>query len=581
MIPMDFIEQLKAANPIEQVMGSYVQVKRSGSLMECLCPFHTEKSPSCKIYTDGQDPHFYCFGCHKGGDVITFIREIENVGYVEAVRILAERAGLTIPMSRDDEVKYRQKARLLELNRAAARYYFETLCMEQNAGLQYFISRGITPDIVKRFGLGYAPDRRDGLLQAMRAKGFRDEELVAVDLAKRDEKGRIRDRFRNRVMFPIIDTRGSVVAFGGRTLEPDHKPKYLNTSDTPVFKKGETLFALQLAKKSQSKRMILCEGYMDVIALHQAGFDTAIASLGTALTQAQCRMIRQNADELVLSYDSDGAGQRATMTAINLLREVSVATKVLQIPDAKDPDEYIRKFGAPHFRKLLEHAVDATRFLLDRCKAGIPIEDENARLIALERSIDILAQIENPRAREHYARSVAQEYEMRMASIESGIAERLATKQYQEKRQEKRKVHTQQMYRDPLNPTAAEHSREAKAEEQLLCFLFRYPDELERVTAQIAPEQFVTELHRRIYAEYLQRMQPGVQFSLSVFSEAFTTDEIGYITGMIERHKEIYLSVQVAQDCIEILLAYEPASKDAGDLDDDAFRALFANLSDR
>lgn len=321
-LPDEFLQTVKDSNEITSVMSTYVSLKRAGRDSVCLCPFHSEKTPSCHIYTDTQS--FYCFGCGAGGDVITFIRLIENLDYIESVKFLAQRAG--IPMPEDDrDQSGRIKQRLLEINREAARFYRDVLISEKGEeGRRYLAERRLTENTVRKYGLGYAPDSWDCLKRHMMAKGYGEDELLAAALISRSQKGTTYDKFRHRIMFPIIDRRGNIIAFGGRALEADALAKYLNSDETPVFHKRSGLFSLNFAKNTKEKFLILCEGYMDVISLNQAGFDNAVATLGTAITPEQARLMRQYCEQVVISYDSDVAGQKATMKAINLLSDAGV-----------------------------------------------------------------------------------------------------------------------------------------------------------------------------------------------------------------------------------------------------------------
>ncbi len=351
--PDQFILELKQNNPIDTVMSSYVSLNRRGRNCVCLCPFHSEKSPSCTVYMDNGS--FYCFGCGTGGDVITFVMKIENLSYVEAIKFLADRAGMTMPDEAKNNEASQIKSRVLEINRTAARFFHNTLAKSPDGekGRRYFAERQLSPATITKYGLGYAPDDWHKLSNHLKSQGYTEDELVTANLCARGKNDGIYDLFRDRAIFPIIDLRGNVIAFGGRIIDGSG-PKYLNSSDTPVFKKSRNLFSLNFAKKSEEKRLILAEGYMDVIAINQAGFENVVATLGTALTQEQARLMSQYAEEIIIAYDSDGAGQNATHKAINLLSEVGVRTKIIRMEGAKDPDEYIKKFGAARFRHLLD-----------------------------------------------------------------------------------------------------------------------------------------------------------------------------------------------------------------------------------
>ncbi len=574
MLPQDFLFQLKQANPIEQVMGRYAALQRAGNLLKCCCPFHSEKTPSCIVYANTQDPHFYCFGCHVGGDVITFLMKIEGVSYIEAVEMLAENAGMTVPRDDAERRKSQQRMRIFELNRAAANYYYAQLGGADKRGLQYLANRGLKPETVKKYGLGFAGDRWDDLAKAMQKLGFSEEELLTANLCSRSARtGSLYDRFRNRVIFPIIDLRGSIIAFGGRTIEKDGEPKYLNSSDTPVYKKGDTLFSLNFAKKSQSKRLILAEGYLDVIAIHQAGFENVVATLGTALTPSQCRLMRQYCDEVIISYDSDNAGQTSARKAVNLLHSVGITTRILRMEGAKDPDEYIKKFGASRFRLLLEEADDAVSFQLEQCKNGLDINNVSEKNTALQKVTAVLADISNVLEREVYLSKVSKEYEIAVDAIRAQVNQELKKRENIRKKTNWRSLSTQVQMRDPVNPDANSHRREAKAEEQILCYLFRHPDALTDVLRLISPEEFVTDLNRRILVCFRDAIVQGNNFSLSIFSQQFSPSEMGHITGILARHDDIAITEKAVHDCAQLLKSNQPSPDSPDDISDEEWAA--------
>ncbi len=366
MIPDSFIERLKDASDIEQVISSYVSLKRRGGRLMGLCPFHAEKTPSFTVFLD--EPHYYCFGCGSGGDVITFIRNIEHLEYIEALRLLAERAGLTLPEDDFDDKSARQKVRVLEINRETARFFHSQLVSDKDRrALNYLTGRGLLVKTIKHFGLGYSPPGSDTLRKHLSEKGFSWEDMAAAGVVKRRDDGRFYDMFRGRVMFPIMDLRGNVVGFGGRAMDGGG-PKYINSSDSPVFKKSRNLFALNFAKASKSDTLVLGEGYMDVIAMHQAGFTNAVATLGTSLTEEQSRLISQYAKRVIVAYDSDGAGQAAAKRAINLFAQLDVSVGVAELKGAKDPDEYIKTYGAAKFKLVLDSGKGALDFEITRLK---------------------------------------------------------------------------------------------------------------------------------------------------------------------------------------------------------------------
>ncbi len=572
-----FLEQLKFANPIEDVMREYVPLTRSGSDYICLCPFHSEKTPSCHVYTKGEDPHFYCYGCHAGGDVVNFVRLIENIGFMDAVAILAKRAGMTVPPREGDfDAKAaKQRERLLQLNLAAARYYAAELRGSDKRGIAYLKNRGLSPQIVAKYGLGYSSGGSGGLVAAMRAQGFTEDELYVSNLCGRGSDGRLYERFRGRVIFPIIDVRGSVIAFGGRTLEKDGVPKYLNSSDTPVFQKGNTLFSLNFARKSRSKQMILAEGYMDVIAVHQGGFENVVASLGTSLTPAQCRLIRQSAEEVILSYDSDEAGQKATVRAVNLLRQAGLKARVLKMEGAKDPDEFLKKYGSDRFRLLLNESRDAVSFLLDNCKEQADLTQEGGAADALRRSVSVLAEMDSDLERELYYPKITREYGVSREALAAAVSQQLGKKGKQSQWRERKDVTAAPFRPNPVNPQAAANHGAARAEEQILCYLFRRPEALGKIREKIAPEQFVTEFHRRVYAFLCEKASGGAACSLSLCGEAFSPEEMSYLHELVMRYEKVEISEQVALDCVEKLLRLGQQTQDYGSLDDEEFAKSF------
>ncbi len=405
-LPEEFLYQLKLANSIDTVIGNYVSLKRSGHDHVALCPFHSEKTPSFHVYTDTQS--FYCFGCGAGGDVVTFIKRIENLDYIESIRLLAQRGGLDMPENSADNSAGQLKKRIYEINRETANYYFRQLVSgEDKNGLKYFVTRGLKPETIKKYGLGFAPASWDGLKNHLTSLGYNDNEMLAagvVNLGKNEKN--VYDAFRNRVIFPIIDLRGNVIAFGGRVLD-DSVPKYLNTSDTPVFRKSRNLFSLNYAKNSPVKKLVLAEGYMDVIAINQAGFENVVATLGTSLTPEQARIMKTYADEVIIAYDSDNAGQKATQRAINLLGDAGITTKIIKMDGAKDPDEYIKKFGRQRFKMLLDNSDGAINFELEKCKIGIDLDTDTGKVNFLKKSVRILSQISNNLERDVYISKIA------------------------------------------------------------------------------------------------------------------------------------------------------------------------------
>ena len=439
MIPQEYIQEVVRRNDIEEVVGQYVQLRRRGRTLTGLCPFHNEKTPSFVVYPETQS--FYCFGCGAAGDVINFVRKYNNLGYVESVKQLAARAGMPLPEEDDKESRARQ--RLLEINRCAARYFYEQLnarTPEAAIARRYWREkRGLSDAAIRRFGLGYAPEDFTGLLHYLRHLGFSEEELEHSGLVKRSAKGNLYDIFRHRVMVPIIDVRGAIIAFGGRVLD-DSKPKYINSPETMVYKKSRTLFALNVAKKSPNKRYILCEGYMDVISMHEAGFDTAVCACGTALTPEQVKLLTEYANEVVLSYDSDEAGQKATARSLALFANADIDVRVLSYQGAKDPDEFIKKYGKERFAMLLDGSANPIEFQLKKAAANYDLRNDAARLNYLKDAIDILtARGVTPTERDVYAGRLAEETGVGKQAILSqmaGVAKAVQRRDYRKEQRE-------------------------------------------------------------------------------------------------------------------------------------------------
>ena len=534
-----FLDQLRNANDILSVMSTYVNFKRSGRDSVCLCPFHSEKTPSCHIYNDSQS--FYCFGCGAGGDVINFIRLIENLDYMEAVRFLAQRAGIPMPEDNFDR-SAEEKTRLLEINREAARYYRDVLISPQGEeGWRYLTERGLSPNTIKRYGLGYAPDSWDSLKNHMLKKGFYEEELIKAALLSRRQNGKgSYDKFRHRVMFPIIDRRGNIIAFGGRALEADAVAKYLNSDETLVFRKRSNLFSLNFAKNTKENYLILCEGYMDVISLNQAGFTNAVATLGTAITPEQARLMRQYCEEVVISYDSDEAGQKATMKAINLLGEAGVEARVLQMEGAKDPDEYIKKYGPDGFRMLIEKSGGALQYELDKLKRGLNLELAEGRSAYLKKAVELLSQVSNPIDRLVYVSDVSKLCGLTSAEGDKAVAQRRRRQAYiSEKQEQQRLIRPARQQRDRLNPEAELYPAEAKAERGIIAFLIHSPDWLGKVSVKITPDHFATSFNRKIFEIVKNHIEKGESVDISALGGEFSTDEMGKIMGIINENNRL------------------------------------------
>lgn len=550
----EFLYTLRNANPIDTVMGSYVHLVKRGRNYVCSCPFHSEKTPSCTIFTDTQS--FYCFGCGAGGDVITFIMKIENLDFSEAVKLLAQRSGIEIPQENSqDSSLAKRKTRIYEMNRLAANFFYTNLVKgKDKQGLQYLAERKLTPATIKKYGLGYASDSWDELCVMLKKHGYTDDEIVDAWLGGRSKKNNnVYDMFRKRVMFPIIDLRGNIIGFGGRVLDGS-QPKYLNTGKTPVFDKGSNLFSMNFAKNADTKQIILAEGYMDVIAVNQAGLENVVATLGTAITPDQARLISHYAEEVVIAYDSDGAGQKATQKAINHFADVGVRTRIIRMEGAKDPDEYIKKFGAVRFRMLIDESFDATDFMLDKCENGLDLSTESGRVELLKRASKVLAEIESPLEREVYISRTSKKCDIPVHVLKSHIDDSLMKSKRSEKKREWRNITANTTYvRDELNPEAQRFKKEARAEENIIYYLLKRPEEWEQISAEAPPEIFVTSFNRRIYEAILSRMKNTEKFTISMLADEFSPEEMGKISGIEAKNRDFNINRDVFSDCVQVL----------------------------
>ncbi len=549
-LPNEFIEQVRDANEITSVISSYISLKRAGRDSVCLCPFHSEKTPSCHIYTETQS--FYCFGCGAGGDVINFIRLIEHLDYLESVKFLAQRANIPMPEDSFDK-RAEAKQRMLEINRRAARFFRDILISEKGLpGRRYLQQRQLSGNTIRKYGLGYAPDSWDTLKKYMLSEGYTEQELLdAALLAKKDSHSY--DKFRNRVMFPIIDRRGNIIGFGGRTLEPDAPAKYLNSDETLVFHKRNSLFSLNFAKNTKEKYLILCEGYMDVISLNQAGFDNAVATLGTAITPEQARLMRQYCEEVVISYDSDGAGQKATMKAINLLGEAGIEARVLQMSGAKDPDEYVKKYGADGFRLILEKSGGAISFELKKLAVGLDMDAPEGKSSYLKKAVNLLAAINNKIDRMVYINDTAKLCGLSAGEIEKAVEEKRKILAYTARKNEaKELINPPKKPRDGFVPSS-QLSPQEKAQRGIIAFMMHSPDLLPKIEKRITENDFSNEFCQKLYQGTARRIKNGISVDLSSLGDEFSAQEMGKITGIINENNLLPYQKERLEEYIRVL----------------------------
>ncbi len=563
MIDPKVIEEIKSRNPIEEVMSSYTTLKRAGSNMLCSCPFHSEKTPSCTVFLSQQS--FYCFGCGAGGDVITFVRKIENLGYIEALEHLSKRAGINLVLDasgKDPNAKKVDRQRYYAMNKEAARF-FRNMLNDDRIGAEareYLKSRQLSSMTVKRFGLGYAPDSFDMLRNHLREKGYNDNEMIEGYLCLKSKKGSTFDFFRDRLMFPVIDTTGNIIAFGGRMIHPspegDAGRKYMNSSDTPVYSKRKNLFALNYAKNNCSECMILCEGYMDVIALHQAEFENAVATLGTAITPEQARLMSRYTKKVIICYDSDAAGQNAANKAIKLLDAAGVEASVLKINGAKDPDEYIKLYGREAFLKMLDSSKSPFRFKVDAILSRYNLNDVEQKIKAVGDIAAVLADIHQKTERELYTRQISEELDIGRANIEADVNRIIKAKAKKEREESSRQIVRQTAgYSDKVNPDFAKNIIAAKAEEHILALLMLYPEHRALVSESsiITEDDFLTDFGRRVFNKILELESLG-GYDESLMGESFDVDELSRLKKLqLDRMSLSDNSKKVFEDCIRTL----------------------------
>ena len=566
MIPREYIDEVVRRSDITEVVSSYVQLRHRGRTHTGLCPFHSEKTPSFVVYPETQS--FYCFGCGAGGDVITFVRKINNLDYVEAVKMLAGRAGM--PMPEEDDKAGRLRSRVLAINKEAARFFYEQLNAENDdarAARAYWRGRGLSDSTIRRFGLGFSPNDFGALRRHLRARGYTEEEMLASGLQKRSEKGNVYDVFRGRVMTPIFDLRGNVIAFGGRVLG-DEKPKYINSPETLVYKKSKAMFALNIAKKSASRRYILCEGYMDVISLHQAGFDTAVAACGTALTQDQVRLLGEYADEVVLCYDSDEAGQKATARSLGLFAESPVKVSVLNIPGAKDPDEFIKKYGRERFEALLNGTSNAIEYKLAKVREKYDLARPADRVEYIKDAIRLLAGRLTPTEREVYAGRLAEETDVAKANVMAQLEAAVRANQRRAQRQREKELLNTGAGADiklPYNVPGGEKALGvASAEQQLVAALIRDPSLIPMAESRVKPEQFLMEDMAAAYAAVLEAKRQGHLPDLATLASALPEETVSRLSLLLARNYDVGLGRRDVEMYLDRLEQSVPQSSKAG-----------------
>lgn len=555
MIPEDIINEIKYRNDIETAVSQYVNLKRRGKNLVGLCPFHSEKTPSFTVYPENGS--FYCFGCGVGGDVFTFTGLIENLDYMESIKLLAERSGISLPQDGYDDSMQRLKKKIYDINRDTARFFHSFLMSPGGKlALDYLTGRGLTVKTIKHFGLGAAPDSWDALIHHLKEKGYTESDMLAANVISKNERGGFYDRFRKRVMFPIINIRGNIVAFSGRAMPGDDKQggKYVNTSDTPVYKKSENLFGINFAKSVCSERVILVEGNMDVISLHQAGFENTVAPLGTAFTTEQANLLSRYTKEIVLMLDADAAGQKAVRRASGLLENTGLSVRVVVVPDGKDPDEYIKKNGKERFAALLEGAVSDMEYKLLTAAKDIDLNSEDGRLKYLAAAAEIIAATDDIMTRDIYIGRLSEKYGVSRTALTTRVNELRKRNSRQKQKKEISDIIRPKFTKDDINPERRKSVKGTAAEETLIAVLLKNPDFYKIALDKLPPEKMLTSLNRRIYETIISVLEHGGSLDISAFAEKLLPAEIGYLVSLQNSEKAGKNPEIVLKDCIGVIL---------------------------
>lgn len=569
-----FLQELRLKTDVVDLISSYVSLKKRGNTYVGLCPFHNEKTPSFTVYENTQS--FYCFGCGAGGDSVSFMRKIENLDYIDAVKVLAQRAGMQMPDDGYDDSLSKKRRTILEINRETARFYHNYMMSEQGkVGLQYFLNRGLSQKTIRHFGLGYAPNKWDELLKHLKSKGYNVSDMLAAGVVRKGEKGYY-DYFRNRVMTPIIDVRGNFIAFGGRVLD-DSKPKYINTSDTLVYKKTNEVFGLNYAKDSGKDSLILCEGYMDVIAMHQAGFTNAVAGCGTALTNEQVRLLSRYAKEIILVYDNDEAGQKALNKAISLFDQVDIKISIPTLSGGKDPDEIIKNLGRARFADMLENSSNEVEFAIMKLRRGFNLQTTQGKSQFASEAVKILANA-TPIEQDLYLSRLADELGIEKRALQAQLVEYSTRMAKGRKKREYNKIIDDDLRKTRKESFEADTSTVSlKAQARVIGLLMTYPD-CYSLCKDLNPDEFTAGFYKKAYETVTQRIRDNLSLELIVFNEVFTDDEMGKFTHLVSVSQNSSNPKKEFTDCINVIdNEYKKQnSKSTSEMNDDDFRNFFS-----
>ena len=554
-IPEEVISEIKYRNDIETVISQYVTLKRRGKNLVGLCPFHGEKTPSFTVYPETAS--FYCFGCGVGGDVFTFTGLIENLDYFESIKLLAEKSGVALPENGYDDSMQKLKNRIYDINRDSARFFHSHLMSDEGKwAREYLLKRGLSLFTIKHFGLGAAPDSWDALMNHLKAKGYTVEEMLAANVIGKSNRGNYYDRFKKRVMFPIINIRGNIIGFSGRAMPGEDKQggKYVNTSDTPDYKKSANLFGMNYAKNHCEEQMILVEGNMDVISLHQAGFPNTVAALGTSFTEEQANLLARYTNEVVLTMDADAAGQKAIKRAAGILEKTGVKVKVITIPDGKDPDEFIKKNGPDRFRALIEGAVSDIEYKLLMAAKEIDLLSDEGKIKYLSAAAEIIAQQNDIMTRDIYIGRMCEKYGVSRTALETKVSELRRGLVKAKEKKEISDIIRPKYTKDDVNPQRRISVKGTNAEETLIAVLLQHPDFYRSAKEKLPPDKMITSLNRKIYEIIIDVLDRGGSLDISAFAERLLPAEIGLLVSLQNGNKAGQNAKQVLNDSIEVIL---------------------------
>lgn len=552
-IPQSVIEEIKYRSDLESVISSYISLKRRGKNLIGLCPFHGEKTPSFTLYPENGS--FYCFGCKVGGDVFTFVKLIENLDYIDAVKLLAERAGIAVVENEQDDSMHKLRNTIYEINRETARFYYSNLSSPKGKwAMDYYIERGLTQSIIKSFGLGVALDEWDSLFKHLKAKGFSAEDMLQANVITKSNKGSYFDRFRDRSMFPIINIRGNVIGFSGRRRTEDKTvAKYVNTGDTPVYNKSQNLFALNLAKSHCAEQIILVEGNFDAVALHQAGFKNTVAPLGTAFTREQAQILSRYTKEVILCFDSDLAGENAIEKAFATLKDTGLSVKVLKLPVGKDPDEFLKNNKPSDFARLVSNAIPETEYKLIKAADGIEAESSEAKIKYLNNAVEILASNDDAIAVDFYLGKLSAEYGVSKESLVTKLSQIKKKTAAVKKKNEIKKIINRPFDKEDINPERRGNEKAVSAEELIISVIMKHPDLINWISDKISANSFITDLNKRLFTDVCALSEQNGTFSISSLQGKYNDKELGYISKLLNTGFASNNPKEILLDCAKVL----------------------------